>query len=283
MGSMTADEKQKVFNLVKTISDYNAGYSTDGFDSGITFEDDFIEVIETEKTAAPQKIQEKPAGAEDAAKTEKPAEPAPARISETATLESVNTKIHSCTKCLLSQKRTNTVPGEGVINPLVMVIGEGPGEEEDLSGRPFVGAAGQLLDKMLAAISLRRDLNCFIANIVKCRPPFNRTPMEDEAAACSGFLQAQIHILKPKMILAMGRCAVQNLLKTSQGINALRGRFFEYNGIPLLGTYHPSALLRDASLKAPAWADLKTFRSRLAEICPGYDEDFKALQREALR
>lgn len=190
-------------------------------------------------------------------------------------IQNIAKKISECQNCILSQTRKNTVPGEGVQNPLVMVIGEGPGEEEDLSGRPFVGKAGQLLDKMLSAISLDRRLNCYIANIVKCRPPRNRTPMIDEAQACKGFLQAQLHVLKPKYILAMGRTAVQNLLETSDGINALRGKWFSCNGIPLMATYHPSALLHDVSLKAPAWQDLKFFRKRLIDEYPKYDEEFR--------
>lgn len=190
-------------------------------------------------------------------------------------IQNIAKKISECQNCILSKTRKNTVPGEGVHNPLVMVIGEGPGEEEDLSGRPFVGKAGQLLDKMLAAINLDRRLNCYIANIVKCRPPRNRTPMIDESQACKGFLQAQIHVLKPKYILAMGRTAVQNLLETSDGINALRGKWFSCNGIPLMATYHPSALLHDVSLKAPAWQDLKLFRKKLIDEYPKYDEEFR--------
>lgn len=190
-------------------------------------------------------------------------------------IQNIAKKISECQNCILSQTRKNTVPGEGVQNPLVMVIGEGPGEEEDLSGRPFVGKAGQLLDKMLAAINLDRRLNCYIVNIVKCRPPRNRTPMIDESQACKGFLQAQIHVLKPKYILAMGRTAVQNLLETSDGINALRGKWFSCNGIPLMATYHPSALLHDVSLKAPAWQDLKFFRKKLIDEYPKYDEEFR--------
>lgn len=190
-------------------------------------------------------------------------------------IQNIAKKISECQNCILSKTRTNTVPGEGVQNPLVMVIGEGPGEEEDLSGRPFVGKAGQLLDKMLAAINLDRRLNCYIANIVKCRPPRNRTPMIDESQACKGFLQAQIHVLKPKYILAMGRTAVQNLLETSEGINALRGKWLSCNGIPLMATYHPSALLHDVSLKAPAWQDLKLFRKKLIDEYPKYDEEFR--------
>lgn len=190
-------------------------------------------------------------------------------------LENLSKKVNVCTNCILSKTRKNTVFGEGNLNPLVMVIGEGPGEEEDLSGRPFVGKAGQLLDKMLAAISLDRNVNCYIANIVKCRPPRNRTPMEDEAESCKGFLQAQINTLKPKYILAMGRTAVQNLLETSDGINALRGKWFSYNSIPLMATFHPSALLHDNSLKVPAWEDLKLFRKRLIDENKGYDEEFR--------
>ncbi len=148
----------------------------------------------------------------------------------------------------------------------MLVIGEGPGADEDAKGEPFVGKAGQLLDKMLAAINLSRHTNCFIANIVKCRPPNNRDPMPDEADACRSFLDAQIGILKPKLILAVGRIAAQNLLNTTTGINKLRGQFFEYRGIPLLPTYHPSALLRNEDLKRPAWEDLKKFRTRLEEI-----------------
>lgn len=184
---------------------------------------------------------------------------------ETA-LQNIARKVAACNRCRLCGGRTNTVPGVGVPNPLVLVIGEGPGADEDAKGEPFVGKAGQLLDKMLAAINLSRHTNCFIANIVKCRPPNNRDPMPDEAEACRSFLDAQIGILKPRLILAVGRIAAQNILNTTTGINKLRGQFFEYRGIPLLPTYHPSALLRNEDLKRPAWEDLKKFRARLEEI-----------------
>lgn len=181
-------------------------------------------------------------------------------------LENIARKIAVCKRCRLCEGRRNTVPGIGVPKPLVLVIGEGPGADEDASGEPFVGKAGQLLDKMLAAINLSRHTNCFIANIVKCRPPNNRDPMPDEAEACRSFLDAQISVLKPKMILTVGRIAVQNILNTTTGINKLRGQFFEYRDIPLLPTYHPSALLRNEEMKRPAWEDLKKFRARLEEI-----------------
>jgi DNA polymerase len=147
-----------------------------------------------------------------------------------------------------------------------MVIGEGPGENEDKSGRPFVGEAGQLLDKMLASIGLSREQNCFIANVVKCRPPHNRDPLPVEAAACAPFLAGQIALLQPRVILCAGRVATQNMLKTTNSIKNLRGHFIDCAGIPLFPMYHPSALLHDPSLKRPAWDDLKTLRTRLNEL-----------------
>lgn len=186
--------------------------------------------------------------------------------SQRSALETISAKISSCTRCGLCKGRTNTVPGTGPSHPVVMVIGEGPGHDEDIQGLPFVGAAGQLLDKMLAAIKLSRETNCFIANIVKCRPPNNRDPLPEEASACRSFLDAQISALKPKMILLVGRIALQNLLDTKIGITRIHGQFFEYNDIPVMPTYHPSALLRAPELKRDAWNDLKGFRARLEEI-----------------
>jgi DNA polymerase len=192
------------------------------------------------------------------------------------TLESIANEIAKCEKCRLAATRKHVVPGVGVERPVVMVIGEGPGADEDERGEPFVGKAGQLLDKMLASIELSRATNCFIANIVKCRPPQNRDPLPDETEPCSPFLRAQIALLKPVAILAVGRIAAQNLLATTDGIGKLRGRFFDYGGIPLFPTYHPSALLRDESLKRPAWEDLKAFKSKLIELAPEYGEPFRA-------
>lgn len=193
-------------------------------------------------------------------------------------IQDIALKIASCSRCVLAQTRTQTVPGFGCLKPLVMVIGEGPGADEDRSGLPFVGPAGKLLDKMLEAINLSRHTNCFIGNIVKCRPPNNRDPASEETQACASFLHTQIHILKPKMILAVGRIAAQNLLATSDSIGRMHGRFFSYKGIPLMPTYHPSALLRDASLKKPAWEDLKLFRSRLAEMDASYAQSVRQVQ-----
>jgi DNA polymerase len=185
------------------------------------------------------------------------------------TIESIAEEIRSCRNCPLGSSRTNAAPGEGVKHPLVMVIGEGPGAEEDALGRPFVGKAGQLLDKMLSSIGLSRTTNCFIANIIKCRPPSNREPYPEEAAACAHFLERQIELLKPKFILAAGRVAAQNLLKTTESIVKLRGNFLELNVgtsiYPLLVTYHPAALLRKEDLKRPTWEDLKFLRSKIEE------------------
>ncbi len=238
---MTSQEKQNIYHLFKTAASWTLGYECPDFKDAPDFKDDII--VKTKKATS---------------------------------LSDVAEKISTCKNCILGTTRIHTVPGEGVSEPYVMVIGEGPGEEEDNTGRPFVGKAGQLLDKMLASISLDRECNCYIANIVKCRPPHNRTPLPQEADACSGYLQAQIHIAKPKMILAMGRTAIQNLLHTTEGINALRGKFLDYNGIPLMATYHPSALLRDEQLKRPAWEDLKLFRAKLEEAFPDYKNSFNA-------
>lgn len=188
-------------------------------------------------------------------------------------MQEIYAAVAQCSACVLGQTRTHPVAGEGpgelsrLTNSVeVMVIGEGPGADEDRQGRPFVGRAGQLLDKMLEAIQLSRKTNCYITNVVKCRPPQNRDPAPDERSCCAAFLDAQIRLLRPKMILVMGRIAAQHLLQTSDGIGKLRGRFFDYQGIPLMPTYHPSALLRDESLKRPAWEDLKRFRARLHEL-----------------
>ena len=182
-------------------------------------------------------------------------------------IEQIASEIRACNKCQLGKTRTNAAPGEGADKPVVMVIGEGPGAEEDAQGRPFVGRAGQLLDKMLASINLSRETNCFIANVVKCRPPNNRDPYPEETSSCAHFLEQQITLLNPKFILVAGRVAAQTLLKTSEPIGKLRGKFHEFSAgekkIPLLITYHPAALLRNEELKRPAWEDLKLLRSRL--------------------
>jgi uracil-DNA glycosylase len=179
-------------------------------------------------------------------------------------LEGIAGEIRACRACRLCEKRTQAVPGVGSPRPRAMVVGEGPGAEEDARGEPFVGPAGQLLDKMLSSIGLDRNENCFIANVVKCRPPQNRDPAPDEQAACLGYLRRQIAILRPAAILCVGRIAAQALLGAAEGVGKLRGSWRDFEGTPLLVTYHPSALLRDDTYKRPAWEDLKLLRDFVA-------------------
>ena len=182
-------------------------------------------------------------------------------------LSLIHKEVSVCRRCPLSQGRNNTVPGEGSGEPLVLIIGEGPGADEDRTGRPFVGRAGHYLDKWLSAINLSRETNCFIGNIVKCRPPGNRDPLPIEIEACLPYLKRQIKALNPKVILALGRVSAQILLGRSDGIGRLRGKFHDFEGIPLLATYHPSAVLRSQeSLRPPVWEDLKMLKGFLDNL-----------------
>lgn len=164
-----------------------------------------------------------------------------------------------CQRCQLCKTRTNVVFGTGCTDrPTVMVIGEGPGENEDLQGLPFVGKAGIYLDSWLKAISLSRETNVYITNTVKCRPPQNRDPYPDEKSACFAYLKQQIELIRPQSILCLGRPASTLMTgQTDSSMGALRGRFFFFDGIPMMCTYHPAAVLRDLSLKRPVWDDLK--------------------------
>jgi uracil-DNA glycosylase family 4 len=164
--------------------------------------------------------------------------------------------VSGCTKCGLHKTRAQTVFGVGDENADWMLIGEAPGAEEDRLGDPFVGQAGKLLDNMLAAIGLTRRKNVYIANVLKCRPPGNRNPTPEEVAQCSPHLLQQIELIKPKLIVAMGRFAAQTLLETGASIASLRGRLHRYAGVPLIVTYHPAYLLRTLEDKAKAWEDL---------------------------
>ncbi|MDD3886817.1 MAG: uracil-DNA glycosylase [Victivallaceae bacterium] len=172
-----------------------------------------------------------------------------------------------CGKCRLGATRRNMVFGEGDPHAALMFIGEGPGADEDQQGRPFVGKAGQLLDKMIVAMGYARE-EVYIANIVKCRPPGNRNPEPDEAAACIGFLHAQIAAVSPRAIVLLGAVAARFLLQRQEGITRLRGNWTEYNGIPVMPTYHPSFLLRQESAKRDAWSDLKQVMAYLGKPLP---------------
>ncbi|MBX3639030.1 MAG: uracil-DNA glycosylase [Nitrosomonas sp.] len=164
--------------------------------------------------------------------------------------------VKNCTACPLRKTCTQTVFGVGDKNADWLYIGEGPGAREDELGEPFVGQAGKLLDNMLAAIHLRRGDNVYITNIVKCRPPNNRNPSDSEARQCEPYLARQIALIKPKLIIALGKVAAQNLLNSDDSIASLRGRVHQYSGIPLIVTYHPAYLLRALHEKAKAWKDL---------------------------
>jgi DNA polymerase len=178
------------------------------------------------------------------------------------TLEAIAKTVHKCTRCPLYKTATKGVPGEGNPEADLVVVGEAPGAEEDASGRPFVGASGQLLTKILGAINLARQ-DVFIANVVKHRPPGNRNPAPDEVEACSPYLVRQLELLRPKVILTVGNFAVQTLLGTKLGITKLRGQVHLYHGIPLIATYHPAALLRNQAWKRPTWEDVQLARRLL--------------------
>lgn len=178
------------------------------------------------------------------------------------TLDAVAEVIAGCTSCPLSGGRNRTVPGEGNHDAQLMLVGEGPGAKEDASGRPFVGAAGELLNGILKAINISRD-SVFIANIVKCRPPQNRKPLPDEVAACLPYLQRQVALIRPKVILALGGTAAENLLGVRKSLGQLREQVHSYGGIPLVVTYHPAALLRNPNWKKPTWDDVRIARQLL--------------------
>ena len=183
------------------------------------------------------------------------------RVSWNSLLE----EIYACEKCRLCRGRRNVVPGEGRLDAPLMFIGEGPGEQEDLQGRPFVGASGELLTRMIQAIGLTRE-EVYICNIVKCRPPGNRNPAPDEAQACLGYLRAQVALVRPKVVVALGKVAARYTLNEEIFITRDHGKWYERKGIFFLPTYHPSALLRDPGLKRSAWEDFQKVREKLSEI-----------------
>jgi DNA polymerase len=188
--------------------------------------------------------------------TESQIVPASYAVPAFETLDEIAKHIASCTKCPLYSTALNPVPGEGNPNADFMCVGEAPGATEDETGRPFIGAAGQLLTKILEAIGLSRS-DVFIVNVLKHRPPGNRNPSPDEVTACSPYLIRQIELVKPKVILALGTFAAQTLLDTKTSIGKLRGQVHAYHGVPLVVTYHPAALLRNPSWKRPTWEDVQ--------------------------
>lgn len=174
-------------------------------------------------------------------------------------LDEFNAQISSCKKCQLGNSRKNFVFGIGNPNAKVMFVGEAPGADEDAQGEPFVGRAGQLLNKILEAVQLKRE-DVYICNILKCRPPDNRDPMLNEMELCTPYLSKQIELIKPKFIICLGRIAAQWLLKTSDSLTAMRQKVHNYQGAKLIVTYHPAALLRNPNWKRPTWEDMQLFQ-----------------------
>ena len=185
------------------------------------------------------------------------------------TLKQLQQMVEGCTLCRLCEHRNHTVFGEGVLPPRLMVVGEGPGAEEDATGRAFVGRGGVYLDSWLSSIGLSRTKNVYIANIVKCRPPENRNPEPDEIATCLPFVKRQIQLAKPELLLLSGGVASKALLETTDGVGKLRGRFFRYEGIPTMVTYHPAGVLRNPDLRRPVWEDMKKIAAFLEIPIPG--------------
>ena len=171
-----------------------------------------------------------------------------------------------CTRCGLCQTRRNVVFGVGVEDADIMLVGEGPGEQEDLTGIPFVGPAGKLLDDMLSIIDLDRNTNCYIANIVKCRPPRNRDPLETEQDACIGYLYNQMTLVKPQIVVCLGRIAAMRLIQPDYRITRQHGTWVEKNGIWLTAIYHPSALLRDVTKRPETFDDLLSIREKIRQV-----------------
>jgi DNA polymerase len=178
------------------------------------------------------------------------------------TFEQIHAEIGDCTRCPLHLDRTHVVHTEGNRKARLMFVGEAPGADEDAQARPFVGRAGQLLTKIIEAIGLKRE-EVLIGNVNRCRPPGNRAPMPDEAATCKPFLEREIAVAQPEVIVVLGNTAMKNLLDTREGITRARGRFHEYKGIKVMPTFHPAYLLRDPSKKRETWEDLKMVRDYL--------------------
>ncbi len=188
--------------------------------------------------------------------------------SKRMTLEEIREEVGDCTRCKLHEGRTNLVFGEGNPNARLVFVGEGPGRDEDLQGRPFVGRAGKLLTKIIEAMGFKRE-DVYICNVVKCRPPNNRTPEPDEMATCEQFLFKQIRAIQPEVIVCLGATASQSILKSKASLGSLRGKFHIYGNTKLMVTYHPAALLRNPNFKKPLWEDMQVVMKELGISKPG--------------
>jgi uracil-DNA glycosylase family 4 len=187
--------------------------------------------------------------------------------SKTMTLEEIREEIGDCTRCKLHEGRTNLVFGDGNPKARLVFVGEGPGRDEDMQGKPFVGRSGKLLTKIIEAMGLKRE-DVYICNVVKCRPPDNRTPEPDEMSTCEQFLFKQIRFIKPEVIVCLGATAAKSILKTKDSLGSLRGKFHMYSGTKLMVTYHPAALLRNPNFKKPAWEDMQVVMKELGLPLP---------------
>jgi len=191
-------------------------------------------------------------------------QPPTANPKKVEALKALRDEIGDCQRCKLSKGRKNIVFGEGSVGAKIMFIGEGPGEDEDSQGRPFVGKAGQLLTSLITKMGFKRE-DVYIGNIVKCRPPFNRDPEEDEIKACSPFIKKQAEIISPKVIVSLGRVSTQTLTGLKVPIGKLRGRFYQFEGIPMMPTFHPSYLLRNPKDKWLVWEDAQKVLEKIKE------------------
>jgi DNA polymerase len=213
-------------------------------------------------TAAPASAPQPSAPPPPLRVVDSPAASGPEAGGRLAEMEALAAAVAGCTRCRLAEGRKNVVFGSGNPDADLMLIGEGPGAEEDRQGLPFVGPAGELLTKIIQAIDMQRD-DVYIANVVKCRPPGNRDPQPDEVQACRGYLEKQISLVQPRVLVALGRTAAQALLGNESPIGQLRGRWYQAFGKPAMVTYHPAALLRNQALKRPTWEDMQQVRDRL--------------------
>ena len=289
---MTKEDKQTIYNLLRTASQNVYGYTTPAFESDEFVDNAQCTMHNAQLNSVPVNIPAQSQIIETEIKQPIKVTSSTANSNQDNTnnselgivncelkgmsLGDVILKIARCTRCSLARTRTNVVPGQGSKSAEVLVIGNGPAMEDDASGVPFSGAAGLLMDKMLNAVKLDRRQNCFLTNIIKCTPPQNRDPYPEETDACFGFIEAQIKIIKPKLILCSGRVAAVSLLKNNPKVNLslpvdqLRGQWFDYNGIPVMVVYSPAEVLKNPALKKPIWDDLRAFATKLKELSPTY-------------
>lgn len=268
---MTAQEKESLYNLLKTVSSAIDGYTSVNFkNENPSFSDDVSAQVESSRPASSsQTTQTAQNTISQPAVSPKPdtaLNSSTSSQSESSASFDISAKINSCTRCQLCNTTALKAPGYGVSNPFVYVLLDSPNDE------PMIN---ELLTKMLSAISLSPKSNCYISTVVKCATPNNREPNGEELAACLSFVDAEISMLKPKIIIAMGKVAAQTLLRTNLKITELRGEFTEYNKIPLMPTYHPKTLIVGPQFKGDAWADLKLVKAKLLELVPFYENTFK--------